>query len=320
MNEMGVLRADDDRRAVRFERLYDYQPEEVWNAISDPGRVARWLARVDRWEPEVGGRIVLEFGDEPDGRTELRVRELEPGRVLEVDWHYPGEERSFVRFELVPQERGTLLVLDHRSLDAAAAAGYGAGWHAHLDALEALLAGREEGDDAWWSRFSERRPVYEGIGIVSPSGDAYAVSFERRVAAPVEAVWAAVTEREQLARWFADTTIAPRVGGDVLVDFGEEGSAWGSVLAWEPPHLLEFEWRSSVTAASVLRIELEPDGDATRLRLEHRDISEELAQDLGAGWHAYLDGLADLFDGTSGDWTERERRARPLYVGQAAVR
>lgn len=319
MSEMGTLRAHDEGRAVRFERLYDFDPDEVWNAISDPARVARWLARVELWEPEVGGRIVLEFGDEPEGRTELRVRELEQGRVLELDWRYPGEEASVVRFELFPHERGTLLVLDHRSLETTAAAGYGAGWHAHLDALEALLAGRDEPDDVWWSRFAARRPVYEGVGIVSPSGDAFAVSFERRLSAPVDAVWAAVTDREQLRRWFTDTAIEPRAGGDVLVDFGESGSARGTVLAWEPPHLLEFEWRSEVTPASVLRIELAPDGDGTRLRLEHRDIPELLAQDLGAGWHAYLDGLADVFDGTSGDWTEREERARPLYERQAAV-
>jgi uncharacterized protein YndB with AHSA1/START domain len=316
---MGILRADEERRAVRFERRYDFAPSEVWSAISDPERVARWLARVEEWEPEVGGRIVLEFGDEPEGRTELRIRELEPGRVLELDWHYPGEDRSVVRFEVVPLDGGTVLVLDHRSLAAAAAPGYGSGWHAHLDALEALLAGRDEADDVWWERFTERRPAYEGIGIVAPSGDSFSVSFERRIAAPVEAVWSAVTEREQLIRWFTDTRIEPRVGGTVLVDFGEPGTASGSVLAWDPPRLLEFEWRSSVTDASILRIELEPDGETTLLRLEHRGISEELAQDLGAGWHAYLDGLADLFEGTSGDWTARERRVRPLYEGQAAV-
>jgi uncharacterized protein YndB with AHSA1/START domain len=316
---MGILRAHRERRAVRFERLYDFDPGEVWSAISDPERVTRWLARVERWEPEVGGSIVLEFGDEPEGRTELRVRELDPGRVLEVDWHYPGEDRSVVRFEVVPQDGGTLLVLDHRSLDAAAAPGYGAGWHAHLDALEALLAGRDEADDIWWDRFTSRRPAYEGVGIVAASGDAFSVSFDRRISAPVEAVWAAVTEREQLTRWFTDTTIEQRVGGDVVVDFGEAGSASGTVLAWQPPRLLELEWRSDVTSASILRVELEPDGEGTRLRLEHRNISEELAQDLGAGWHAYLDGLADLFDGTSGDWTERERRVRPLYEHQASV-
>jgi hypothetical protein len=62
-----------------------------------------------------------------------------------------------VRFELLPQERGTLLVLDHRALGRPFGVGYAAGWHAHLDMLEAALRGASL---EWAPRYEQVRPAY----------------------------------------------------------------------------------------------------------------------------------------------------------------
>ena len=37
----------------------------------------------------------------------------------------------------------------------------GAGWHSHLDVIEALLAGSPTTRDAWTARYEELRPVYD---------------------------------------------------------------------------------------------------------------------------------------------------------------
>jgi hypothetical protein len=42
----GKLRSEGDRAGVRFERRYDFAPEEVWSALTDPDRLGRWLANV----------------------------------------------------------------------------------------------------------------------------------------------------------------------------------------------------------------------------------------------------------------------------------
>lgn len=163
---LGALRRDGDRCAVRFERLYDYTPSELWRALTEPEQLRGWLADVTHMQLEPGGEVRLRFGDEPgDGSTTWRVRELEPERVLECEWHYPGEEPSIVRFECHPRERGTLLVLDHSRLAPDDAPGYGAGWHAHLDALGALF---ETKDDDWYRRYSELRPRYEEAATALP--------------------------------------------------------------------------------------------------------------------------------------------------------
>jgi uncharacterized protein YndB with AHSA1/START domain len=149
----GTLRTDGDRCAVRFERLYDFTPEELWSALTEPGQLARWLAKAEV-QPGVGGGIALHFED--DGTVEGgRVLEWDEPRLLEYEWRYPGEDESVVRFELHRQEYGTLLVLDHRRLGRASGAGYGAGWHAHLDALA-----REIETGTWSRRFEELLPAY----------------------------------------------------------------------------------------------------------------------------------------------------------------
>ena len=67
---------------------------------------------------------------------------VDEGRVLELTW-VEEDGDSLLRFEIVPRDAGCLLVLDHSRLPADSRPGYGAGWQSHLEALDALLAGRD---------------------------------------------------------------------------------------------------------------------------------------------------------------------------------
>ncbi len=154
----GTLRADGERCAVSFERLYDFTPDELWAALTDPAQLAGWLAQSPRFGREVGADVELVFGDgSGDARAQGRILTVDEPHVLEYEWRFTGEEESVIRFELVPQEFGTLLRLDHRLLGREAGAGYAAGWHAHLDALGGVYAYSDEG---WTRRYEELLPVY----------------------------------------------------------------------------------------------------------------------------------------------------------------
>ena len=156
----GQLRVDGDRRAVRFERRYEATPAEVWSALTEPARLARWLADAEL-DLRVGGQYVLRFAPDDESQvTRGEVLSVEPERVLELTWLYPGENDTVVRLELQPDGEGTILVLDHRGLPVEAAPGYGGGWHAHLDSLEAHL-GPGGGEPDWFGRFKELAPLYE---------------------------------------------------------------------------------------------------------------------------------------------------------------
>ena len=160
--EHGHLRPDGDRCAVRFERLYDFTAEELWSALTDPDQLPRWLGTTSRgalgagdaFELVPGGEYELDVG----GRVHGHVRTVEPGRVLELTWTWGDEPESVVRFEIVPRDHGALLVLDHSRLPRDLAVAYGAGWHAHLDLLDAALGGRTE---SWDGRYRALRPAYE---------------------------------------------------------------------------------------------------------------------------------------------------------------
>jgi uncharacterized protein YndB with AHSA1/START domain len=145
----GELRQDGDRRGVRFERRYDATPKEIWAALTEPEQLRGWLADALVFEQQVGGHVVIDFGD--DGRVDGAVLVYDPPAVLEYEWRFTGEQESAVRFELHPDGDGTLLVLDHRRLQTDQAVGYGAGWHAHLDHLASMLDG--ESGLSWEATF-----------------------------------------------------------------------------------------------------------------------------------------------------------------------
>jgi uncharacterized protein YndB with AHSA1/START domain len=159
--QYGTLRADGDRAAVRFERRYDGSPAEVWSALTEPDRIRRWLAEVVDGAIEPGAEFTLRWDADEAQTARCRVRVFEPPRALEVDWGFVGEPDSVLRVELSPAPGGgTLLLLDHRQLPRTAAAGYGAGWHAHLAALADFdLA-------AWDARFEQFMPAYRSQAAV----------------------------------------------------------------------------------------------------------------------------------------------------------
>jgi uncharacterized protein YndB with AHSA1/START domain len=152
----GVLRADGERRSVRFERRYGATQAELWSALTEPEQLRGWLAEAT-FEPREGGSVEVRFGARDAETVRGRVLKFDPPRLLEYEWHWPGEDESVVRFELVPESDGTLLVLDHRRLPVEAAAGYSAGWHAHLDKLESLFGGVQT---SWDERFAQLLPTY----------------------------------------------------------------------------------------------------------------------------------------------------------------
>ena len=120
--------------AVRLTRYYRAAPDEVWAALTEPDSLARWLAAPASVDLRLGGsfRLQLAEGETMDGR----VRAVEPPRMLELDWQRRGEEPSILRFELSPNAGGTMLVLDHRRIDARVGMRYAAQWERQLRRLD----------------------------------------------------------------------------------------------------------------------------------------------------------------------------------------
>ena len=153
----GTVTNFDDSATVRFERVIAVPQDSVWQGLTNETLMAEWLAPTTL-EPVVAGRVTIDFGDEQ--KVEGSVIEIDPQQVLEYSWTFSGEGDSILRFELSATGDDTNLVLEHRRLPPDQAVGYGAGWHAHLDSLQAML--ENTGPVDWDARFNEVLGTYAG--------------------------------------------------------------------------------------------------------------------------------------------------------------
>ncbi|HUB42853.1 MAG TPA: SRPBCC family protein [Streptosporangiaceae bacterium] len=166
---LGSLRSADGNGVVRIENRYDAEIEDLWSAITDPGRIARWYGRVDG-DLRPGGQFRL-YVDDADADHAGRVDECEPPRLLRVTTRETDE--SYQRGNGVPpydevleatlaaDGDQTVLVIEVRGVPLAAVAYYGVGWQIHAENLAAYLAGRERGDTE--ARWGELLTHYQGL-------------------------------------------------------------------------------------------------------------------------------------------------------------
>jgi len=154
---------------------------------------------------------------------------------------------------------------------------------------------------------SSSGPAGDPDGIIEPTATGAVIRFERRLSHPVDEVWAAVTEPARLADWWlpfdADITVDLRPGGlIVMAAAGDEPmTITCEILRVEPPVLLE---HTHVDEGSMLRWELEPDGDGCVLRLSHfvTDPATAINNCYAVGLHLSLERLAPALAGTPTPW------------------
>jgi uncharacterized protein YndB with AHSA1/START domain len=166
---LGSLRSADGNGVVRIEDRYDTGIDDLWSALTDPGRLARWYGRVEG-DLRPGGQFRLHV-ESADIDAVGRVEECEPPRRLVVTNRETDE--SYARGQGVPPydeaieatltaDGGqTILVIEVRGMPLDKIAFYGVGWQIHAENLAAYLAGRERGDSE--ARWGELVPPYQSL-------------------------------------------------------------------------------------------------------------------------------------------------------------
>lgn len=158
---LGSLRAADGTGTVRLEDRFDTDADDLWSALTDPRRLARWLGEVDgdlREGGEFGARYFAS-GWEGSCRVEL----CEPPRRLRLLTRSDGEPDGVLEATLTADGDCTVLVIEHRGLPLAQLAAYGAGDQVHLEDLAGHLAGRERCDAP--VRWRELHPAYQQLAV-----------------------------------------------------------------------------------------------------------------------------------------------------------
>ncbi|MEW2525681.1 toxin-antitoxin system toxin subunit [Streptomyces sp. NPDC047071] len=244
--------APGGRHALRMERCVGHPPERVWAALTRPELLKHWF-------PSEAG------AGEPT--------EVEAPRLYAYTW---GDDE--LRWEIAPDPEtgGSLLTLVHTFADRFGAPSFGAGWHLCLSALGELLDGvaepvraRDTGElhEAYLEQFDL------GGGEITADGT---VRFERQLVRPADAVWAALTEGDEVLK-----------GSEAPEGLVADGVLAGAVTEVRVPELVAYE----VAGGGEVSIRLAPGTEyGARLLLTHRGSGDPTA--ARAAWHARVERLA----------------------------
>ena len=157
---LGSLGSADGVGVLRIEDRLDIGIDELWAALTDTRRLARWYGEVEGELRAGGGFRARLYASGWEGTG--RVEECEPPRrflVVSKALDEPNEDSTEVT--LTHHGGQTMLVVEQRGLPLDLLWAYGAGLQIHVEDLAAYIAGHERGDPR--TRFAELEPAYRGL-------------------------------------------------------------------------------------------------------------------------------------------------------------
>jgi uncharacterized protein YndB with AHSA1/START domain len=156
---LGSLRSTDGQGIVHIEDRFGTDIDDLWSALTDPRRLARWMGQVEG-DLTLGGEFRFSFfatGSEGTGRVEA----CEPPRRLLLTMALGQPDQDVLEVTLTADGDQTTLVWEERGMPPEQLAAYGAGIQVHVEDLAAHLAGR--GPCNAGARWSELVPAYRDL-------------------------------------------------------------------------------------------------------------------------------------------------------------
>jgi uncharacterized protein YndB with AHSA1/START domain len=155
----SMRRIDEKRGAVRVEDVYDTDITDLWSAITDPNRLAQWIATVEG-DLRVGGTVQTRFTSTWQGPGRIDVCQAPNHLVVTME---PGtDDEAVIEALLTTEGAQTRLVVEERGLPLDHLYKHGAGWQAHMEDLARHL---NEEESRWKARWEELSPTYETLSV-----------------------------------------------------------------------------------------------------------------------------------------------------------
>lgn len=126
---------------------------------------------------------------------------------------------------------------------------------------------------------------------------------ERVYQAPADRVWKALTNEEDMRKWYFDVSgFKPETGYEFEFTGGTETEQWRhlcKVIAVDPGKMLRHTWRyDGYPGSSTVTWEIFDEGDRTRVRLTHEGLDTFPAEvaafnvsNFQQGWNDILENL-----------------------------
>jgi len=160
---LGSLRSASGKGIVHVEDRFDTDTNGLWQALTDPSRLARWYGEVEG-DLRAGGEFRARVFDsglrmgrvdacEPTWRLLVTMRDADP---------QPGQpDKTVIEAQLTADGGQTILVIEERCIPLHLLAAYGAGVQIHIEDLAAHIAGQERGDVG--ARWDQLLPAYQDL-------------------------------------------------------------------------------------------------------------------------------------------------------------
>jgi uncharacterized protein YndB with AHSA1/START domain len=155
-----VTTEDDGRRRVEFRRSWPEPIEDIWAALTEPDRLARWIG-VYEGERTTGGTgtfaMTQEEGEAPGQPT--TIAECDPPRRLVIEWPEASSLMERIDLDLWAEDGRTVLRFVQFFPAATDVVDWALGWHWYLDKLGAEIEGGTPPTD-WDAFVAEVGPGY----------------------------------------------------------------------------------------------------------------------------------------------------------------
>ena len=147
--------------------------------------------------------------------------------------------------------------------------------------------------------------------IITPDQDSIVTQIE--IAAPPERVFQALTDAQQLKRWFGSPECPAKVWemdagpgghyryvtekGAVVVNNVSEFECHGEIVEYDPPRVLAYtwiaNWHDDLTRRTIVRWELTPKSTGTLVKVTHSGLTQLpiARRDYAGGWPGVLEML-----------------------------
>lgn len=164
---------------------------------------------------------------------------------------------------------------------------------------------------------TSRNPAPNGSVVARGGGRDLVIT--RRFRAPIEDVWASITESERTARWFGSWSGEPGPGRTIKYTMAFEPGhqpADMTIVACDPPRHLAVR-ASNDYGTWDLEVFLTEASGVTELRfVQHLDAKTDVGS-VGPGWEYYLDNLVASRDGSEmPDFNDYYPSMKAYYLAQ----
>ncbi|WP_126972677.1 SRPBCC family protein [Gynurincola endophyticus] len=313
MQNLGKISKENEGYKVIFDRILLHPVDRVWKAITDPDQLKYWFTDIT-FDFRPGGQIVFQFRDEEKTKSYGEIVSIDvPNRFV---WTWEGELAVWELTAL--DEYTTRLLFTYSKINGDYAVNVASGFHDILQLLENRLAGSEA-----MSPFGATANAPEFLPIRTRYAAAVYTDYpeivqqppvviEKVLKAPVEKIWAALTNKEQMLQWyFSIDDFKPEPGFEFR--FAGEGSKGDHymhrcvVTEVNPLSKLQYSWQyEGYTGYSLVTFELFPQKNGTRISVSHQGL-ESFPQELADFTrNSFTQGWTDIIGKMLPDYLQKD--------------